>query len=305
MEHDHRTNHMPATVTTDDQQGRTPQKEVSLVFDRMNQSSESNLRLALGALLGTVPHFDLACIGSSINGFASFTFQMISYLACADIVYYYPPSAQHLQLVKLLNSNVVDMHDGLYSRGNAFEISYDAIVKTVMQAVRSGKKVVYATQGSPAFHCGTAAALYRRAKKEGFSSVLVSGVSSFELLSTELIEEYDIRDVQILSVLSLVENSIRINSRVSALLFDLSRHVLPSIRQPATALSPSKLTTFADILRSTYPRTHEVVLMHMKCNGKCSKSKTRLVDLEDSIMNFGAVPTIFVPAYRETQSQFR
>src|SRR5438477_13029990 len=119
-----------------------------------------------------------------------------------------------------------------------------------MKTRREGKKVVYATQGSPAFHCGTCVQLHRRAQQEGFSSILVGGVSSFELLSTALARN-DMRNVQLLSVRDLMNRRCTINPSVMCLLFDLFRYVLPAVREPAsTALRP-RVAAFADLLRAT------------------------------------------------------
>lgn len=156
------------------------QDEARFVFDEiMDGERESKSRMALATLLGTRPVFDLACVGTSMHGLGALTFEAFACLASADIVFYYPLTPSHYGLMELINDNVVNVHETFYVRGSDFESAYGAIIKDVMQTVKSGKKVAYATQGSPAFHCGTCVALYRKAKQEGFTSILVSGVSSF------------------------------------------------------------------------------------------------------------------------------
>jgi hypothetical protein len=271
------------------------------VFDDiMDGERERKSRMALATMLGTTPVFDLACIGTSIHGLGALTFQALACLASADIVFYYPLTPSHYELMKLINDNVVNVHETFYVRGSDFNSAYSAIIEDVMQTVKSGKKVAYATQGSPAFHCGTCVALYRKAKQEGFSSILVSGVSSFELLSTVLAERYDLRNLQLYTIPDLMDGALAISPCVPCLLFDLARYGLPAVREAATTLLRPKLIPFADVLRATYPKDHEVMLMYVRGDGSCLKLETNPVDLEDALMDFGtrfgAVPTIFAPA---------
>ena len=99
-----------------------------------------------------------------------------------------------------------------------------------------------------------------------------------------------------------MDGRLAISPCVPCLLFDLSRYGLPAVREPATTLLRPKLTTLADLMRATYPKDHEVMLMYIRSDGSCSALETNPVDLEDALMDFGTrfggVPTIFVPATR-------
>jgi hypothetical protein len=268
-----------------------------LVFDRlMSNGRDKHARLALAAMLGEIPDFDLACVGISIAGLGACTFKAVAYMVSADVVYCYPPDKYHYELVKMLNPTVVNMHDELYKRGNQFENSYQTIMNEVMSVVRTGKRVAYATQGSPAFHCGTAVSLHRRANQEGYSSVLVSGVSSFELLSAELSMKYEINTIQITSVLDLVVDSTSIDRRRHCLLFDLSRYVLPTVRAPSESVNISRLTAVSNILRSIYGLGHSVILMIVLTNGTYSKETVNLADFENAVFHSVSIPTVFIPA---------
>jgi Tetrapyrrole (Corrin/Porphyrin) Methylases len=266
----------------------------------VDDALEEKWRKALAAVpLGTAPAFNLACIGTSIRSLGAFTFDGLACLACADVVYYYPPTRIHFESMRLINRNVVNVHETLYVRGGAFDPVYDAIVDHVMCTVRSGKKVAYAVQGSPAFHCGTAIRLHRNAKREGFSSILISGVSSFELLSAELSEHYDITNIQIYSVVQVAEGALPINTTVPCLLFDLGRYALPAVREAVSTYVRPNLTTLAGRLRAAYPLDHEVLLLSVNNRtGCCSSLKTSPADLEDALMSSTVAVTIFLPAIR-------
>jgi len=258
---------------------------------------EENWRKAL-TVLGAAPSFDLACIGTSIHGLGAFTFEGLACLACADVVYYYPPSTTHYEIMKLINNNLINLHDTLYVRGTAFEAAYDSIVNDVIGTLKSGRKIAYAVQGSPAFHCGTAVRLHRLAKQHGFSSILVSGVSSFELLSAELSEHYDITSIQIYSVSRVVEATVAIDTRAPCLLFDLGRYALPAVRETASTFLGAKISVLAERLRATYPPSHEILLMHVTKNGSCCSIRTNPTDIEKALTHLNAGLTMFLPALR-------
>ena len=276
-----------------------------LLFDlMMDGPRESNSRLALAAMLGSAPQFDLACLGMSLHGLGALTFEAVACMASADVVYCYPPSRRHYELLKLINYNLINLHETLYTKGSDFDPAYAAIIQEVMRSVRSGKKVAYATQGSPAFHCGTAASLHRIAKREGFSSILISGISSFELLSAELVADYDITTIQICSVVPLMQGTIGVNPSLPCLLFDLGRYALPAIREDATNFVRPRVTAFAELLQAVYPPDHEVILMYVMTNGLCSKSKATIGGVEDALSAFGtAPPTVFLPPVKARQHE--
>lgn len=273
------------------------QNKDALVFDLLMEETRFQAsRMALAAMLGTTPDFNLACVGTSIYGLGALTVEALAYLICADVVYCYPASAQHYKLITLLNENVINLHDTLYARGNEFDPSYDAIIKEVMHAVRGGTRVTYATQGSPAFHCGTAASLHRRAKQEGFSSIVVGGVSSFELLSADLAGDYDLTNIQLYSVLALAKNAVRLDPGVPCLLFDFGRYALPAIREDSSKLQRSKVAALAHVIQRSYPTHHEVVLMSVRNNGRYSRLRTTTCETEEALLSFGEAVTIFIPA---------
>jgi len=228
----------------------------------------------------------------------AFTFESLACLIAADVVYYYPPSIGHFNFMKQLNGNLVNLNETIYVKGSEFEVAYDAIVAEVMHAVRAGKKVAYAVQGSPAFHCGTAVRLHRMASREGFSSILISGVSSFELLSAELSKRCDLTNVQILSAIQVADGALSINAHVACLLFDLGRYALPAVREAPGTLVRAKLSALADRLRAIYPRNHRVSLIYVTSVGDYHSSITNLIDFESALSRFGSGLTIFLPAVR-------
>lgn len=252
--------------------------------------------------LGIAPRFDLACVGTSLTGLGAFSFDALACLLSAEVVYCYPPTPKHFELMQQINKNAINIHETLYVRGSDFDPTYNAIVDEVMRTVRNGKKVAYAVQGSPAFHCGTAIRLHRIAKREGFSSVLISGISSFELLSAELSVRYDIGSIQLYSIVKLMKGTLAIDVRVPCLLFDVGRYALPAVRETANAFLPSNLAALAERLSSIYSPDHEIFLMFVHYDG-CRTFKTNPADLANALTNFTPGVTIFLPPMQPRASE--
>ena len=255
-------------------------------------------RNKLASVCGIPAHFDLVCLGTSIHGLGACTVEAIAYLTCADVVYHYPLTTAHEALIRLLNPNVVNLNENHYVPGASFVPAYDAIVNEVMDVVRSGKKVAYATQGSPAFHCWTARRLHRTAKREGFVALMLPGVSSLELISAELVTEYDITSVQVYSVTRLMEGTLAIDTRVPCLLFDMGRYALPAVRQSAGAFLQPELAGLAKHLGAIYPPDHQFLLMYVDINDVgCSQRVTATAQsLAEELIKFKAGVTMFIPA---------
>ena len=251
-----------------------------------------------------IPEYDLACVGTSIQGLGAFSLDALACLACADIVYYYPPSGRHLEFVKRINANVIDVNATLYVPGAPFEPTYRAIVAQVMGSLRKGRRVAYAVQGSPAFHCGTAVQLYRLARQRGLAAIMVCGISSLELLTAELSEFHDLSDLQVYGMRHIASGA-SIDPTVPCLLFDLGRFALPAVRGSAKSLLHSRLEKLQTRLGMIYPQDHQLLLMCIANDGTCRSRKTRLRDLSASLILSGPSVTIFIQAlaYGEARNE--
>jgi hypothetical protein len=164
-----------------------------------------------------------------------------------------------------------------------------------MGSVKKGRRVAYAVQGSPAFHCGTAVRLYRLARTRGFAAIMVSGISSLELLTAQLSELHDLTDLQVYGARHIARGA-SIDPTVPCLLFDLGRFALPVVRGSAKSLLRARLAELQTRLGMIYPQDHLLLLMRIADDGTCHTRKTRLHDLSASLTVCGPSVTIFIQA---------
>jgi hypothetical protein len=164
-----------------------------------------------------------------------------------------------------------------------------------MCSLKKGRRVAYAVQGSPAFHCGTAVRLCRLARQRGLVALLISGISSLELLTAELSVAHDLTDVQVYSA-NRIARGTPINPTAPCFVFDVSRFALPAVRGSSESFIRSRLAVLQTRLGKCYPQSHPVLLMRIADDGTCHTRKTKLTDLVPSVSTFGASATLFIQA---------
>lgn len=269
-----------------------------LLSEMLDEQNAKNMRVALSALLGKRRGVDLACVGISIEGLGACTFDAIAHIVSADVVFCYPTTPAHLYVVQKLNPAVVNMYESHYIKGKQFDQAYDAIVEEVLDEVKKGKKVAYATEGSPAFHCGTAAVLTRRARELGFSTALIPGVSSFDLLCASVVPDHDLTSVQVYSIFTFVGGRARIDTRLPCFLCDLGRFAMPAVRERSSTYLNEKLSLLGGALRRIYPPSHDIFIMKIQPANSSLSVKTTMQDLEQAFPENLIGCTIFVPGCR-------
>jgi hypothetical protein len=132
---------------------------------------------------------------------------------------------------------------------------------------------------------------------------MITGVSSFELLTAELLEHYDVTNIQIYSVNRIVGETVAIDIRVPCLLFDLGRYALPAVGEAPTALLRPKLTNLANRLRAIYPLDYPVFLMHIATDA-CRSVRTNPIELEAALTKFqGGAPSFSPPSPRQQRPE--
>ena len=240
------------------------------------------------------PEFDLACVGTSISGLTGITVDALTCIFHADVVYYYPLTPTHREFIRLLNSNAVDLNSSIYVKGRNYAETYDDVVNTVLNAVRSGNRVVYAQQGSPAYLAFTARRVYRQASKEGFRALLVPGVSSLEYIISKLIEREDVTDFFLLSCADLANGERSLDSRSSCFLVNWA-HYMSGTRRGARVDPDEKITRFVASLRSVYPSDHRIAAYVVAPTGAVSSSECIVGSLSAEIVDYPMECTFYIP----------
>lgn len=125
------------------------------------------------------PEFNLVCVGTS----------MLRYIIHIDIITL--SFQDHLKFITLLNSSLIDLNNTLYKNENDF----------------------YLPQGSLVFLTYTSIQLVLLAKNLGLKILITSRTSSFKCISSDLINDYDIYDIQLYNSVNISDKTKKIDPK--------------------------------------------------------------------------------------------
>lgn len=254
---------------------------------------------ALRAAILTPHPFNLACVGVSISGLNALTIESISCIIHADIVYTYAVSPAHLAHLRMFNDMLIDLNAAIYTPGQERARTYADITQLIMKDIRSGRRVCYAQQGSPTFLSFTGTILRRAAISEGFDVIVLPGVSSFECLLTELAQEHDLYDIQILNCGSIMQNSRLLNNGVSCILFNLVTYASEHVTRHAETFSRTKVEALAVQLAACYGPSHVVYTLSILPSGRVKKDNARLAELPIVLRQQPSSVSLFIPPAKQ------
>lgn len=197
--------------------------------------------------------------------------------------------------MKLLNSNIIDLNNTLYKDGNDFHLAYSNIIEEILEETKSGKSVVYAQQGSPVFLAYTSIQLVRLAKASGLKTIITPGVSSFEYISSELINDYDIYDIQLYNCGSIFDNTAKIDPKSPCILFNLTTYANSTINKTKNVLENQPIELLVLKLQETYPQNHPVCIITVDPIGQFHNRKSNLSALNHDLLKVPPTASIFLP----------
>jgi precorrin-6B methylase 1 len=241
------------------------------------------------------PQFDLACIGTPIQGFTDLSLRALACIMHADIVYYYPPSRQQLAFLRLLNTHVVDLGESHYAVGKSYSDAYQSIINEVIDAVRGGNRVVYAQQGSPAFQAFTASEILKIARSEGRNAIMLPGISSLECLMAVLAEEFALTDFQVLNAGSVASGAAVPDPRLSCFIVNLARHTSATILKSQSKVSPKKIVNLVRALQTALPKQHPIHILTIEPGGDVVNILSSVTGLSRALVTRRPTVTLFIP----------
>jgi len=127
----------------------------------------------------------LSVVGTGIQAPGQMTLESIEFIRKADKVFYLVPDPFASRYVKELNGTAEDLYH-LYVSGQHRIITYNNMVETILNQVRSGKKVCAAFYGHPGVFAYPSHKAIHDARSEGFQAVMAAGVSAEDCIVSDL-----------------------------------------------------------------------------------------------------------------------
>ncbi len=175
----------------------------------------------------------------------------------ADVVFAAVADPLAQRWLETLNRNTISLQP-LYQRRSTRADTYEAMVATIMEGVRAGKRVCGAFYGHPGVIVTPSHEAVRRARAEGFRAEMLPGVSAEDCLYADLGIDPGALGAQCYEATDFLVNARKIDTTAALVLWqialagDLSLSILEPDRE--------RVRLLADILQETYPSEHEVIV---------------------------------------------
>lgn len=127
----------------------------------------------------------LLIVGSGIKGIAQCTMEARREIECADIVFTLVPDPVGMAWIRQLNNNVHTL-DQLYQQEENRWQTYQAMIGTLLDAVRQELRVVAVFYGHPGVFVYPSHEAITQARREGFIARMQPGISAEDCLFADL-----------------------------------------------------------------------------------------------------------------------
>lgn len=126
----------------------------------------------------------LIAVGTGLRP-GQLTFEADGAIRDADVVFCVVATNLTLYELRQLNANVVSL-SYLYEDGKPRKQTYEEMIDIVLNSLRDGNKVCFATYGHPGVFAYPTHESIRRAKKEGYQAKMIPGISAEDCLFADL-----------------------------------------------------------------------------------------------------------------------
>jgi tetrapyrrole methylase family protein/MazG family protein len=228
----------------------------------------------------------ITIVGLGPGNWDQLTLQAIQALQEAPVVYL--RTAHHPAVEEFPTSIQWISFDELYEKSDTFEAVYQAIIEKILALGRIPQGVVYAVPGNPCVAESTGPEIIRRAKNEGISVKVISGVSFIEpCLSALSIDPYE-------QGLVLID----------ALEINLQHHLPYTPTLPALIGQVYSTYVASDlklILGTVFSDTHEVYFIHAAGTLNEVVEQISLYEIDRSA-HIGLLSSLYVPGLEKGSS---
>jgi uncharacterized protein YabN with tetrapyrrole methylase and pyrophosphatase domain len=199
----------------------------------------------------------LVIVGTGIRIANQCTIEARYQIETADIVFEVVGDRLAQNFLRSLNANVVSLQN-LYGGDRSRGDTYEAMVETILEAVRDGKRVCAAFYGHPGVYVYPSHESIRRARKEGYAAEMLPAVSADACIYADLgfdpgwlgCQSFEATDF-VINARKFDPNSVLILWQI-ALVGDRTLRVFES--------DPRRIAVLAEVLMEDYPPAHLVTV---------------------------------------------
>ncbi|MBK8544844.1 MAG: hypothetical protein IPL62_15655 [Caulobacteraceae bacterium] len=199
----------------------------------------------------------LVVVGTGIKIANQCTIEARYQIEAADIVFEVVGDRLARGFIQSLNSNVVSLQH-LYGGDRSRRETYDAMVETILDAVRSGKRVCAAFYGHPGVYVFPSHECVKRAREEGYEAEMLPAVSADACIFADLGFDPGWLGCQSFEATDFVINARKFDPTAVLILWQVALVGDRTLR--VFESDPRRIAFLAEVLMEDYPPDHLVTV---------------------------------------------
>ncbi|MBX3430042.1 MAG: hypothetical protein KF779_10735 [Hyphomonadaceae bacterium] len=199
----------------------------------------------------------LVVVGTGIKIANQCTIEARYHIEAADVVFEVVGDQLAQNFLHSLNKNVVSLQ-GLYGPDRARSETYETMIETILEAVRSGKRVCAAFYGHPGVYVYPSHESVRRACAEGFEAEMLPAVSADACIFADLGFDPGWLGCQSFEATDFVINARKFDPTAVLILWQIALVGDRTLR--VFKSDPRRVAVLAEVLMEDYPADHEVIV---------------------------------------------
>ncbi len=240
----------------------------------------------------------LVIVGTGIRTTGQLTMEAVAWMERADRLFYVVGDLIACEVIHRLNPKGAQSLLGLYAEGKPRSDTYEEMVETILDSVRSENLTVAAFYGHPGVFAYPSHEAIRRALGEGYRARMLPGISAEDCLFADLGVDPATNGCQSYEATDFMLNGRMIDTSSQVIMWQIGAVGDPTFKSHAYDLSAMPL--LMERLYQYYPPTHEVYVYEATTIPGCEPiiKKVPLSSLPEA--GVSAASTLYIPPARAT-----
>lgn len=242
--------------------------------------------------------YNLVVVGTGIRTLGQMTLESIAWIEKADKVYYIVGDPIAQELIQNLNPNGAESLYHLYGENKPRIDTYNQMIETIMNSVRAGNMTVGAFYGHPGVFAYPSHESVKQAKREGFKSIMLPGVSAEDCLFADLGVDPAVNGCQSYEATDFMMNNRVIDNSSQVILWQIG--VLGNWTYKKLSYDLSSIPLILERLYQYYPPNHEVTAYEASIVITCEPKIIKVPLCYLGHAQLTAATTLYIPPVRQS-----
>lgn len=273
---------------------------VAKAHAKSNTPREEGAEAAAPASIAEKKRGQLVIVGTGLRTVGQMTTEAIAWIRAADRVLYVVGDPVAERAIHDLNPDAAESLQVFYSEGRDRQESYEAMIARILECVRAGERVCAVFYGHPGVFVYPSHEAVKRARAEGFSAVMLPGVSAEDCLFADVGIDPATTGCLSYEATDFLFQNRAMDPASAMVLWQIG--VLGNARYHAEGRYPTPLMPFLiEKLGQCYPLAHRTIVYEAAVQLGCRPRLTPVPIMHLQQAELSAASTLFVPPAQASQ----